>query len=224
LQFERHPALRIVGGSIEDPQQASTDHSDSDSTEATDSNAAFVRTDVTDAQTASQVGDGVKTKMKRPSLNIGLNSEAMEKIKTQSSRVLTSLGPAAMSFCQLLYQTNGMLTKPAVYALALLGSSFGFHLFLYFITIGYAFGVTLPVTVAMILYNVSQSDESNRRRHAVTALSITYHTLPLFKFPVQSCEQDPALDQYSIGPCRNMGHSIGMVLLVQRVCELASVA
>lgn len=158
LQFERHPALRIVGGSIEDPQQASTGHSGSDSTEATDSNAAFARTAVNDARTASQVGDGVKdrlTKMKRPSLNIGLNSEAMEKIKTQSSRVFTSLGPAAMSFCQLLYQTNGMLTKPAVYALALLGSSFGFHLFLYFITIGYAFGVTLPVTVAMTLYNVS---------------------------------------------------------------------
>jgi hypothetical protein len=171
FQFERHPALRIVGGSIEDPQQVSTSTGDNgnDSPEAsrTDSKPAFVRTAsvTTDTRTTTTtqgggaehgIKDRLSTKMKRPFLNIGLNSEAMEKIKAQSSRVFTSFGSAAMSLSQLFYQTNGqLLTKPAIYALALLGSSFGFHLFLYFITIGYACGVALPVLVAMILYNVS---------------------------------------------------------------------
>jgi hypothetical protein len=98
--------------------------------------------------------------MKLPKLNIGLESEAMDKFKTQSSRLLTALGPAAVSFAQLFYQRDGLLTKPAIYALALLGSSCGFHLFLYFITFGYACGVTLPVLAAMILYNVSERNKS----------------------------------------------------------------
>jgi hypothetical protein len=41
-----------------------------------------------------------------------------------------------------------------VYSLALLGSSCGFYTFLYFITVGYALGVTIPLIVALIVYMV----------------------------------------------------------------------
>jgi steroid 5-alpha reductase family enzyme len=54
-----------------------------------------------------------------------------------------------------------------LYALALLGSSVGFYLFLYFISVGYALGVALPVTVALFCY----------KRHTVVNLSTTLHSL-----------------------------------------------
>jgi hypothetical protein len=164
LHFKHHPALRIVGGSIEDPQTSTGDDGNvSPKTTTTDSKPAFVRSAMYGSRTKSGVRDSIKDRlfqMKLPKLNIGLESEAMDKFKTQSSRVLTALGPAAVSFAQLFYQRDGLLTKPAIYALALLGSSCGFHLFLYFITFGYACGVTLPVLAAMILYNVSESERN----------------------------------------------------------------
>jgi len=41
----------------------------------------------------------------------------------------------------------------SLYALALLGSSVGFYIFLYFISIGYAFGIGLPMAVALLKSN-----------------------------------------------------------------------
>ena len=40
----------------------------------------------------------------------------------------------------------------SLYALALVGSSVGFYLFLYFISIGYALGIALPLAVALARY------------------------------------------------------------------------
>lgn len=174
LHFMRHPALRFIGGSLEDPQTATGDDgNDSPETTPTDSKPAFVRSAVNGSRAKSGVGDSIKDrliKMKLPKMNIGLDSEAMDKFKTQSSRVLTALGPAAVSFAQLFYQKDGRLTKPAVYALALLGSSSGFYLFLYFISYGYVCGVTLPVLVAMILYNVSVRNKFTMSRRKIGAL------------------------------------------------------
>ena len=166
LHFEHHPALRTVGGSVEDPSTFTGDEGSDDSLETTnvDSKRAFVRSAVNGSRTKSGVTDSIKDKflqMKLPKLNIGLESEAMDKFKAQSSRVLTALGPATLSFAQLFYQKDGLLTLPSIYALALLGSSCGFHLFLYFISYGYVCGVTLPVLVAMILYNVSERNTSS---------------------------------------------------------------
>ena len=44
-----------------------------------------------------------------------------------------------------------------LYMVALLGASCGFHLFLHFITLGYALGVTLPLIVALSVYQVRAS-------------------------------------------------------------------
>ena len=151
LQRHGYPPvwLNMVGGSQEDITTAGS--SVDNDTPADDSKAAFLRSAVNDVRSQSGVGKSIKDRlaqMQRPKLNIGLGSEAMDKFKTQSSRFLE------VALTQLL--KNNELTRPAVYALALLGSSCGFYLFLYFITVGYVCGVTLPVLVAMIVYNVSQ--------------------------------------------------------------------
>jgi hypothetical protein len=64
-------------------------------------------------------------------------------------------GPSVVTACTLLYTCEKGVSLATLYALALLGASCGFYLFLYFITIGYAVGITLPLAVALYVYNVS---------------------------------------------------------------------
>ena len=45
------------------------------------------------------------------------------------------------------------LSYTTLYGLALLGASCGFYLFLYFITVGYALGITLPVISSLLFYH-----------------------------------------------------------------------
>ena len=87
----------------------------------------------------------------------------MEMIKAKSkqlsehlSKVSSALGPATVAFLEDFHSKDGMLlTLPAMYALTLLGSSCGFYLFSYFITVGFAFGVMVPMLASLCLYNVS---------------------------------------------------------------------
>ena len=76
--------------------------------------------------------------------------------KGRSSEAIHQVAPAALAALHLLYN-RGDITFLGVYTLALLGSSSGFHLFLYFITVGYALGVALPVAVALCLYSYQRS-------------------------------------------------------------------
>lgn len=76
--------------------------------------------------------------------------------KGRSSEAIHQVAPAALAAVQLLY-CKGDITFLGIYALALLGSSSGFHLFLYFITVGYALGVVLPISVALCLYSYQRS-------------------------------------------------------------------
>ena len=66
--------------------------------------------------------------------------------------------PSVVTACALLYTCDKGVSLATLYGLALLGASSGFYLFLYFITIGYAVGVTLPLAVALYVYNVSYVD------------------------------------------------------------------
>jgi hypothetical protein len=70
----------------------------------------------------------------------------------------TQAGPSVVTACTLLYTCEKGVSIATLYALALLGASCGFYLFLYFITIGYAVGITLPLVVALYVYNVSFVD------------------------------------------------------------------
>lgn len=154
-QFDGRSALRIVGGSSEEP---SVDENRGGSPQPTPTELLTEKTEPKGAK-VSQDNQGIALKKKRrPKLNLGIGSSALEKLKNQSSNLAAAVGPAVVAFVQLFSSSDGtgLVTKPAVYALALLGSSSGFHLFLYFITVGFSCGVTLPVLVAMIVYNVSE--------------------------------------------------------------------
>jgi hypothetical protein len=72
--------------------------------------------------------------------------------------VSSHLGPSLLAlYClvRLLVNNEGGVSFFTLSAAALLGASCGFHLFLYFITLGYALGVTLPLTIALVVYKVS---------------------------------------------------------------------
>jgi steroid 5-alpha reductase family enzyme len=73
-------------------------------------------------------------------------------LKEQSSKVINAVGPTTAVILSMFLK-SGELTLPAVYVLALLGSSAGFYLFLYFITIGYAFGILVPLLVGIYIYS-----------------------------------------------------------------------
>lgn len=101
---------------------------------------------------SSRVGASLKKQLeaiqeKRANLSLPTSTE----LKQQSTKALSAVGPALISVADRFY-TEGDLTLPGVYALALLGSCSGFHLFLYFITVGYSFGITLPVLVGLYVY------------------------------------------------------------------------
>ena len=75
-------------------------------------------------------------------------------VKEQSSRIfIENLVPVTMALRDVFLPPIGGLSLPAVYILALLGASSGFYMFLYFITIGYAFGVMFPLVAALGIYN-----------------------------------------------------------------------
>lgn len=153
-QFRGDKMFKIVGGSSELKPFVDEDKGSPQPTPTTLQSETKTASQQTDTKGPL---DDIKARKKRPKLNLGMDSSALEKVKSQSSKLLSTLGPTAVAFVQLFSSSDGktLVTRPAVYTLALLGSSCGFHLFLYFITIGYCCGVTLPVFVALIVYNVS---------------------------------------------------------------------
>lgn len=92
------------------------------------------------------------------------NQESREMLRKRFQRTLmlthnvaSQAGPALITLLALLYFHNGKkdeISLLTLYTLALLGASCGFHLFLHFITLGYALGVTLPLIVALHFYQV----------------------------------------------------------------------
>jgi len=68
-----------------------------------------------------------------------------------TQKVSSQAGPSLVTVLTLLLN-SGMkdeISLVNLYTLALLGASCGFHLFLHFITLGYALGVTLPLIFAL---------------------------------------------------------------------------
>ena len=71
----------------------------------------------------------------------------LQKITSQSA-------PALLAVSSLLGSGQNDVSYKTLYALSLLGASCGFHLFLHFITLGYALGVTFPVCASFYFYSV----------------------------------------------------------------------
>lgn len=76
--------------------------------------------------------------------------KGMNKLQAKGAQVT----PSVVTFLSVLWTADKGVSFFSLYALALLGASCGFHLFLYFITVGYAAGITLPLAVALKLYKV----------------------------------------------------------------------
>lgn len=78
----------------------------------------------------------------------------------------TQVAPSFLTFLSVLWRSDKGISFLSLYALALLGASCGFYLFLYFITVGYAMGITLPLIAAIYIYKVCtvryQSNMLNR--------------------------------------------------------------
>lgn len=190
-QFERHYALQVVGGSSDEKVQPSLDDKDKKSPQPTPT--AFMRKKKTETVPKAELQventdnyaeieeRAPQMKKRRPKLNLGMGSSVLEKLKGQSSKFLSALGPAAYALAQLLSPSDGktLITKPAVYALALVGASSGFYLFLYFITVGYCCGVTLPVLVALVICNVSENSVFLRSRGVWNRLFASCRSLTL---------------------------------------------
>ena len=71
-------------------------------------------------------------------------------------KTTSQAGPSFLTALSL-FGSNGQkngVSFLTLYMVALLGASCGFHLFLHFITLGYALGVTLPLAVALFVYQV----------------------------------------------------------------------
>ena len=73
-------------------------------------------------------------------------------------QLLAQFGPTILTILALVAsfqsgQNKRGVTFLTLYGLALLGASCGFHLFLYFITVGFALGVTLPLAVSLFVYH-----------------------------------------------------------------------
>lgn len=88
---------------------------------------------------------------------IKANEATVKKVK-EGMDVLQKKGaqvtPSVVTFVSVLWNADKGVSFLSLYALALLGASCGFYLFLYFITVGYAAGITLPVAVALRIYKV----------------------------------------------------------------------
>jgi hypothetical protein len=82
-------------------------------------------------------------------------------------QLASRLGPTLLTVVALLNQhSRNPNDQPGVsivtiYSLVLLGASCGFHLFLYFITLGFALGVTIPLVVSLLVYQVKTDISEN---------------------------------------------------------------
>jgi hypothetical protein len=66
----------------------------------------------------------------------------------------SQVGPSFLTALSLIWTADKGISFLSLYGISLLGASCGFYLFLYFITIGYALGVTLPLVAALYVYSV----------------------------------------------------------------------
>lgn len=97
-----------------------------------------------------------KRSLKLPQSIVQGSGPIMEKFKSTADivqKTSSRVAPSVFSTLSLLYTSNKGMSVLSLYALALLGASCGFHLFLHFITIGYALGIGLPISVALYVYN-----------------------------------------------------------------------
>lgn len=162
---------RWVGGGAESTD-SSIDTSDSE---------VNATTNITvNISTAEETNKRSSIFLQLPQLPEGRRRTALEMLDTtrrvtkrisQAFRLLQTMGgrfgPSVLTLLSLAFNYNGSdgggsvgtdgndgISFVTLYSIALLGSSCGFHTFLYFITVGYAMGVAFPLIVALGVYLV----------------------------------------------------------------------
>lgn len=126
----------------------------------------------TAATRGAQVGANLKNQLdliRKTQASLSL-PKVPDEWKDRSSEAMQHvIVPAAEAAMGKFYR-DGDIHFLGVYALALLGSCSGFHLFLYFITVGYALGVTIPVCVALYMYSKQPVDNFTAVHSGLTIL------------------------------------------------------
>jgi len=125
------------------------------------------------SRTMGAMGETLKTKMddlgaqlqsinlnKNPKLHLDAvltsTSDTVGHIKRESSLVLKRLAPTVVLLAGLFYDPQTTpITLPAILAVTLAFSATGFYLFLYFITVGYVLGVSMPVLAALVAHHTN---------------------------------------------------------------------
>ncbi len=153
-QTSLQEATRLVGGAnhnleaVEDPQQQDDPTLGSQSNLSTDDNQ----------QKKSTFGT-IFPKSKRFFVSEASEDVVRRRFQqtlARTQKISSQAGPTLITAVTLLFSI-GMKDEISIltlYTLALLGASCGFHLFLHFITLGYALGVTLPLIMALNSYQV----------------------------------------------------------------------
>jgi steroid 5-alpha reductase family enzyme len=98
-----------------------------------------------------------------------------------STLLIRALGPVVMA----VLGTKGChpwLVFPTLYFWALVGSSVGFHVYLYFISIGHAMGIFLPVLVTLIRYL-----QQVQARSLSISPSAVFHSVLVLLWSIRLC-------------------------------------
>ena len=108
-----------------------------------------------------------------------------------------------------------------VFALALFGTSLGFHSFLYFVSVGYSVSIGLISLFSLFSVNVSFTQNHNVRTNLNMYLLTLFRRCPLKDYPSRKCS-------FSVKPAFNFGiymvHSTHCVPFAPRIYQLARVA
>lgn len=129
--------------------------------------------------------------------------QSCQTIGQHSDRLLSSLIPALVAaFCQK------PLSLIRLYALALVGSSVGFVHYVYFISVGYAWGVAFPVLVGILLTRPQGTTLMHSLLVAIWGIRLSAHLLwrefvnwPALheKIVYMSARQSPTLSEKLVG-------------------------
>mmetsp|Transcript_42787 Transcript_42787/g.48619 ORF Transcript_42787/g.48619 Transcript_42787/m.48619 type:complete len:426 (+) Transcript_42787:15-1292(+) len=88
----------------------------------------------------------------------------------------------SIAFIEWLTNRGGEVNLLAVYVLVLMGSSVGFYLFLYFISVGYACGILFPLVAAFVSYSNYKVFDSMTIIHSLLTIAWAIRAAAFFLY------------------------------------------
>ncbi|KAG7372056.1 DUF1295 domain containing protein [Nitzschia inconspicua] len=218
-------AIRIRGGGSNNDQNDDSSNIQTiqiSSEEAIESSNTTVTTQETTDRRS--VWTAIITKTRQSVLSEGRKHQLLQHLKLWQQLAAT-FGPAVFTLLALqvsLRHTEQGVNPMTLYTLALLGAACGFHLFLYFITLGFALGVTLPLVVSLFVYQKQFQLSTLTLLHSIVAI---LWGLRLFAFlTIREYVHWPALHQKVVEVQAKMNIPIASKLLCWLVYSFFYVA